>query len=342
MNGFNSVSRILAQAVVALALGGLFSLFVECSYAQPVIVGERIEFSPSNPRPGQILFMGIRFRVEGSGSRVPMDISVVEGTRTPDPAHPTLSGGSFAPSSSPYTLNIGYRIPDPVPPRICFSLYAHFPGTGLRSALLFHNACLGTRLYLASSGTAQRVTFAEGAPAGSPPGTSGSSSTVEIRGIDFNPLDLSPGKNFIKVWPNIHLEGDPMILEAHLIRATKDVASTNVWLRSEDSRAELLDRVFWGDDNRVPSHLFYDIHGRKPRPVRIDADPSPPPSSPPLSSPPLSSPPPPLQWFLRNLDLETRIYVLSEGTGQRITLPRPSKAPVSPSVKPLRPDIRKD
>ena len=327
----NRVSKIIVRAIIVLA--SVFSLFVAYPYAQPVVIGERIEFSPSSPRPGQTLFIGIRFRVEGSGSRVPMDISVVEGTRTPDPAHPTLSGSTFAPSSSPYTLNIGYRIPDPVPPRICLSVYAHFPGTGLRSALLFHNACLGARLYLASSGTAERVTFVEGVPAGSPPGTPpGSSTTVEIRGIDFNPLNISLGKNFITMRPNIHREGDPMFLEAHLIRGTKDVANTTVSLRLADNRFELLDRVFWTEDNRVPSHVSYDINGRKPLPVRIGPEPD-------STS---TGPPPPLQRLVRNLELETRMYVLSEGTGQRITLPRASKAPVSPAVKPLRPDIKKD
>lgn len=327
----NRLSRNFFRAIVVLA--SIFPLFVPDSYAQTIVIGERVEFSPSSPRPGQTLFIGIRFRVEGSGARVPMDISVVEGTRTPDPAHPTLSGSTFAPSPSPYTLNIGYRIPDRVPPRICFNIYAHFPGTGLRSALLFHNACLGARLYLASSGTAQRVMFVEGVPAGSPPGTPpGSSSTIEIRGIDFNPLNISLGKNFIRMWPNIHLEGDPMFLEAHLIRGTKDVASTTVSLRLMDNRFELLDRVFWTEDNRVPSHVSYDISGRKPLPIRIDPEPG--------STP--AGPPPPLQRLVRNLELETRMYVVSEGTGQRITLPRPSKAPLSPAVKQLKPDIKRD
>jgi hypothetical protein len=318
-----------------VVLNSICALFVAYSYAQPVVIGERIEFSPSNPRPGQTVFMGIRFRVEGSGPRVPMDISVVEGTGTPDPAHPILSGGTFAPSSSPYTLNIGYRIPDRVPPRLCFNIYAHFPRTALRSTLLFHNACLGARLYLTSSGTAQRVMFVEGVPAGSPPGTPpGLSSTVEIRGIEFNPLNISLGKNLITIRPNIHREGDPMFLEVHLIRGTKDVASTTVSLRLVDNRSELVDRVFWSEDNRVPSHLSYDIYGRKPSPVRIDREPG--------STP--TGPPPPLQRLVSNLELETRMYVVSAGTGQRITLPSPSKAkaPLSPAVKQLRPDINRD
>ena len=135
------MNRLLRSFVLLIVVfASIYALCVASSYAQTVVVGERIDFSPSDPRPGQTVFMAIRFRVEGSGPRVPMDISVVEGTRTPDPAHPTLSGGTFAPSSRPYTLNIGYRIPDPVPPRLCFSIYAHFPGTGLRSTLLFHNA----------------------------------------------------------------------------------------------------------------------------------------------------------------------------------------------------------
>ena len=305
----------------------MFSL----SFAQPVVVGEGIRFSPSNPNPGQMVFMDIRFRVEGAGSPIPMDLSIVEGTRTPDPAHPTLSGGTFASSTRSYTITAGHTIPDPVPLRIFFNVYAHFPGTSLRSALLIHNACLGARLYLGSSGTAQRVIFVEGVPAGSPPGTPpGSSSTIEIRGLDFSPLNLSPGKNFIKIWPTIRLEGAPMPLEVHLIRGMKDVASTTVSLRPGDNRFDILERVFWGEDNRIPSHVYYDIKGRKPLPIRIDREPD--------STPPGS--PPSLQQLVRDLDLETRMYVLSEGTGQRITLPESRKvAPPPPGVKPARPGV---
>ena len=307
------------------------TMMVSLSFAQPVVVGEGIRFSPADAKPGQMVFMDIRFRVERTESPIPIDFSIVEGTRTPDPSHPTLSGHTYASSTRSYTLTAGHTLPDRVPPRTCFNVYAHFPGTSLRSALLIHNACLGARLHLASSGTTRRVLFVEGVPAGSPPGTPpGSSSTIEIRGIEFNPLNISSGKNFIKIWTTILLEGDPMFLEVHLIRGMKDVASTNVSLRPGNNRFEILERVFWGEDNRVPSHVRYDVRGRKPLPVRIDREPDP--------TPP--GPLPPLQELVRGLDLETKMYVLSEGTGQRITLPESRKvAPTPPGVKPARPGL---
>lgn len=316
-----------------LAILSIFFLTVmfSVSLAQPVVIGEGIRFSPTDPRPGRMVFMDVRFRVEGAESPIPIDLSIVDATRTPDPGHPSLSGHTFASSTRSYTITASHTIPDPVPPRICFNVYAHFPGTGLRSALLIHNTCLGARLHLGSSGTAQRVIFVEGVPAGSPPGTPpGLSSTVEIRGVDFNPLNISSGKNFIKIWPTIRLEGASMLLEVHLIRGMKDVASTTLSLRPGDHRFDILERVFWGEDNRIPSHVYYDIKGRKPLPIRIDREPD--------STPPGS--PPPLQQLVRDVDLETRMYVLSEGTGQRITLPESRKvAPPPPGVKPARPGI---
>ncbi len=70
----------------------------------------------------------------------------------------------------------------------------------------------------------------------------------------------------------------------------------------------------------------------KPLPIliRIDREPD--------SAPPGS--PPPSQELIRGLDLETRVYVLSEGTGQRIILPESQEvAPTPPIVNSARPGI---
>jgi hypothetical protein len=321
-------TKTFLMMAVILFVESMFSLLPVNSCAQPVVVGEGIRFTPSNPRVGQTVFMDVRFRVEGSGAPVPINFSIVDVTRTPDPDHPTLSGRTYAPGRS-FTMNIGHRIADPVSPRVCFNVYAHFPGRGLSSALLIQNACLGAQLHLASSGTTRRVVFVEGVPAGAPSGTPpGSSSTIEIRGMDFIPLNISFGKNFIKILSTIHLEGDPMFLEAHLIREMREVATNNLYLNPGNNRFDMLERVSWNEVNRIPSHLYYDIKCRRALPIRIDGEPG-----------PTSGSPPPLQELVRGIDLETRMYVLSEGTGQRITLPGSLKILPRPGVKPAQPKL---
>lgn len=319
----------MINIAVVLFAGSVFPLCLANSYAQPVVVGEGIRFTPSNPRPGQTVFMDARFRVEGSGAPVPINFSILDAARTPDPDHPTLSGHTYAPGRS-FTMNIGHRIPDSVSPRICFNVYAHFLGTGLRSAVLIQNACLGARLHLASSGTTQRVLFIEGVPTGSPAGTPpGSSSTIEIRGMDFSPLNISSGKNFIKIWSTIHLAGAPMFLEVHLIREMRDVATNNVHLNPGNNRFDMLERILWNEENRIPPHIYYDIRGRKAPPIRIGGEPK----------PASTGSPPVLLELVRGIDLETRMYVLSEGRGQRITLPEGPRILPRPGVKPVQPRL---
>jgi hypothetical protein len=318
----------------------IFSIFFltvmfSVSLAQPVVVGEGIRFSPSNPKPGQMVFMDIRFRVEGTESPIPIDFSIVEGTGTPDSSHPTLSGRTFASSTRSYTITAGHTIPDPIPPRptSCFNVYAHFPGTGLRSALLIHNACLGAQIRLSNPGIGQRVTFVRGGPPGTPPSPS---IIWEGRGVEFSSKNLNYGDSSIHLLANINVEGSFPTLSTHIEISIvrKDIRwsyAVNGPGMPGHHRVELAGLITESILSRFfPSKLDYDVnclhynivYEDEYRRYSVDR------SS--VSVNPL----------IKDISLETRMYILSEGTGQRITLPGSRKvAPTPPGVKPARPGL---
>jgi hypothetical protein len=143
---------------MGIALVGILLFFTTFSYAEMYVIGEGIGFTPENPRPGETVFMDVRFRVEGQGAPVPIAFSVVESARTPDWSHPSIPTGTFAVNPmSPYTLRIGHTIPASVSSTsTCLNVYAHFTGTALRSVLLINNACYGS---VVRAGTGQRITL---------------------------------------------------------------------------------------------------------------------------------------------------------------------------------------
>ena len=131
----------------------LFLLFAAGAYGQMEVIGERVDFSTLGPRG--TLPMNLRFRVEGVGSPVPVAFSAVEAGRSPDPARPTLASRNYAVNPvTPYTVRMDCSLPAPAPSEICFNVYAHFPGTPLRSAILVNNACFGATV---RNGTGQRI-----------------------------------------------------------------------------------------------------------------------------------------------------------------------------------------
>ena len=143
---------------IGITLVGILLFFATFSYAEMYVIGEGVSFTPENPRPGETVFMDIRFRVEGQGAPVPIAFSVVEAARTPDWSHPSIPTGTFAVNPmSPYRLRIGHTIPASVSSTsTCLNVYAHFAGTALRSALLISNACYGS---VVRAGTGQRITL---------------------------------------------------------------------------------------------------------------------------------------------------------------------------------------
>jgi hypothetical protein len=292
---------LMKSAVLIIFVAGVFSLFSDISYAQTVVIGERVEFLPSNPRPGETVRMAVHFRVEVP-PETPMASVRTEMSFTTDPRliDGRSVGGIYFQGS--HTLSFAFIIPDPAPQRICFNVYAHFPGTGLTSALLIHNACLNARFHLASLGTGQRVVI--DSPPGSPPG---SSSTITGRFADFNYRELSPRGFDFFLTPFLQLEGAP-IPAGFTFMLDKDgddflSITMSTGLNPGDNRP----LIHWTECDYggpcIPSRFNLNLKiSRDSRPWPSDA-----------------------QLLIGDIRIENRMYVLSAGTGQRITLPsRPS------------------
>lgn len=99
--------------------------------------------------------MTLRFRVEGIGAAIPIAFSAVKSAGSPEPERPTAASRTYdIRPASPHSVRMEYRLPRPVPAEMCFNVYAHFTGTGLRSALLIQNACWGKP---PRSGRGQRI-----------------------------------------------------------------------------------------------------------------------------------------------------------------------------------------
>jgi hypothetical protein len=310
-----TIRFLMRLIAVILFVGSTFTLFPANSYSQLVVVGEGIRFTPLNPKPGQTVFMDVRFRVEGSGAPVPINFSIIDVTRTPDPDHSNLSGHTYAPGRS-FTINIGHRIPDPVPPRICFNVYAHFPGTGLRSTLLIQNACLNARLHLLSPGTGYRVVEATGGRPGEPTIVRG---TVIGRYVNFPPMNLNPERNRLNFGVMIDVLGEITGGDLILGREGISVVRTSVGLAPGNNRVAIFDPIsVTSGTDLIPSRLNYDIK---------------------INFPTCDDRNPPASLLIGGIRLETQMYVLSEGRGQRITLPESLKTLPRSGVKPVQPRI---
>lgn len=309
-------SKIILETIISWAC--IFAFLCSYANAQPIVIGEGIRFSPANPKPGQTVFMDIRFRVEGSGSPIPIDFSILEATRTPDSAHPSLSGHTYAPSVRSYTIRAGHTLANPIYPRLCFNVYAHFPGTGLRSSLLINNACLGARRQLASSGTGHTVTKAT---TGSPGTPTIVRSTIIGRHVELVPTNLHPVENTILFWTVADVLGEDtgggLILEKDGI----GIVSTYVAFDRGPNRkaiTEIISRETTGTD-LFPGTSNYAIK---------------------INFPTSDDRHPPSYLLIDGIRAETIMHVLNEGTGQRITLPDTRKViPRHPVVMPARPGI---
>ena len=140
---------------VPIVLAILLPVCVPSAAAQMTVTGESLHIERSAPTIGDVLSMTLRFRVEGIGAAIPIAFSAVESARSPDPDRPTGPSRRYdIRPGTPHLVKMEYRLPRPVPAEMCFNVYAHFTGTGLRSALLVQNACWGATT---RSGTGQRV-----------------------------------------------------------------------------------------------------------------------------------------------------------------------------------------
>lgn len=129
--------------------------------SQPAIIGERVEFAPANPLPGQAVTLTVHFRVQGGPVSHATRMEVV--TTPPaaaGPTAPTIILGSLDPGR--HVQRFTYTIPDPAPSRICFSIVG-----------LIRDACLESRIAVASIGvglTTTASTTPSAAPAPVPGG----------------------------------------------------------------------------------------------------------------------------------------------------------------------------
>lgn len=140
-----------ATILAAVFLAALYSP----SFAQPVIVGERVEFSPANPLPGSQVTVRVHFRVEGEAANyfISPVITTVPPS-PPGPPPPVIALGRLEPGR--HSHQIIYTIPAPPPSKICFDFG---PVNG---------ACLESAMKVASDGTGQRIVVAQ--PAQPAPG----------------------------------------------------------------------------------------------------------------------------------------------------------------------------
>lgn len=138
MKGIKKALMISALASMALVL------MPSVSFA--IVIGERVEFSPTTIRAGETITMTVHFRVEGE----PADLFVTYTARiipSTAPPPPTIVGTPTRYNPGSHAVRLSYRIPDPLPTKICFDI----PAVGIK------DACLETAMIVASKGTYSTV-----------------------------------------------------------------------------------------------------------------------------------------------------------------------------------------
>jgi hypothetical protein len=151
----------------------LFTLLYSISFADPVVIGERIEFSSTHPRLGETITLTVYFRVEGGCVDITINSFATLINPPGSPPSPTIVGDHVSRrySSGSYGERFNFIIPRSVPGKICFSMSitADNIARGDRPYFAFvDNACLeaspagkiGT-LRVASAGVGHRVTIRE-------------------------------------------------------------------------------------------------------------------------------------------------------------------------------------
>jgi len=148
----------------------LFFIVHSLAFADPVVVGNRIEFSSLHPRLGETITLTVRFTVEGG----PVDIcinSIAHVINPPgSPIGPMIVGDRFITrySSGANSTNLRFVVPTNVPNKICLSIVVSYGDLRVPPPpqTIIDNACLeaspknkaGT-LNVAGNGTGYRVTI---------------------------------------------------------------------------------------------------------------------------------------------------------------------------------------
>jgi hypothetical protein len=298
------------------------------SGAETIVVGDGIRFSPANPHPGETLFADVMFHIESSlRDAIPINFSMIDVAETPNADRPTLSGQVYTPGH-PVTIRVAHFIPNPAPIRKCFNVYAHFPGTPLRSVPLIQNACVNARLRLVNAGTGHSVSeaYRSSDEPGAPTIIKG---TVIGRNVSFSPTNLDPieslaswDRNLLRLGLNIDYTG--AALTGCTLSLKLDGYDTSSWSS-------------WGLN---PGHnLIYvpeSIHNSLrsvfiPARLGFSAE---------IAFPAVSSLRDLRSSFyplITGIQIETVFYALSNGTGQRITLPTAQRALPRTGMQPVQP-----
>lgn len=119
-----------------------------------VVVGERVTFDLTFPRPREEVTPVVHFRVEGG----PVNLSIGYSVSFPPPG-PTGIGspntGTFNTGTHTFRLS-RFTIPDPAPHEMCFSIYVRLAGGAGAPQPLISGACLRRDIRVASTGRGDR------------------------------------------------------------------------------------------------------------------------------------------------------------------------------------------
>lgn len=175
MNGLTKALYI--SVLMAIFIGSVVSI----SFA--AILGERVEFSPANPRPGETVTLTVHFQVEGEPlTALNMDY-VTDPPSPPRPPAPLIVGRFDV---GRHTYRLTYTLPTPVPPRICFTINTDIDGDGRPQAIIT-GACLETTMRVASTGTGRRTVAVAGPQIPTNP------EGPDLRILEVRPVNRSTG-----------------------------------------------------------------------------------------------------------------------------------------------------
>ncbi len=321
------ISKIIISAIIFIACV-LFLLPVN-SPAQTVVVGEGITFTPADAKPGQTVFADIRFRIESSvADPIPINFSIVDASETPNPARPSISGHSYTPGRS-ITIRAAHLIPNPAPVRKCFNVYAHFPGTGLSSAILINNACLNARLRLGNRGTGYRVSEGAYRSSDAPGAPTIVGGTVIGINASFPPMNLEQVRdplrsNVLNLGLNMDYTSTTRgSATFYLLRDGRTVLQTSSILNPGRNLVNIVEAIHSTlGSELVPARMNYSVDIAFPAVCGTEV------------------PRTPRQLLIGGIQMEAVIFSLGGGTGQRITLPSTLKTIPRTGVTPARPNLR--
>ncbi len=122
--------------------------FCASTLAEPMVVGERVEFSPPNPRAGAQLNLIGYFRVENEPAIISLTFRVSGSGPAPSMMGPSLVLGRLEPGR--HSARFAYTLPRDLPDRLCFDiLWGTSP--------IIQGACLESGMHVVHAGSGLRA-----------------------------------------------------------------------------------------------------------------------------------------------------------------------------------------